>query len=224
MDKTYLKFNIDQSKDLSSLSYNTVNQQHTPQDYSTIESTPASGNYWKTPYDSNLLNPAPRDQLDIPTEQHYNKSPDKFYKPILGNANWVRGNDFGNVYPYKKKSEYLEIISVPSVKQKGKTIDYLGSNSKIVVRNNDPFYPYPSEKLLTDKYYGSYPHEHTYLNDQPIFNYGSGLIEGGGSRKYNPNPYLIEGFNGSCNDKGIRIGLGLGLVLLIIILYVGVHK
>ena len=113
----------------------------------------------------------------------------------------------------------MEIVATPSVKQRGKTVDYLGSNAKIVVRNQDPFYPYPSQKLLENKNYGSYSHEHKYLNGQPIFNYGAGLMEGGGR-----NPYLVEGFSTSYNNKNGRVGLGIGLVLLILILYAGFYK
>jgi hypothetical protein len=218
-DKTYLKFNLNQPKDLSSLAYNTVNQQHTPLGFSTYKSTPASGNYWKTEVQDVLLEPAPRNQLYNPVEQTYDKSPDKYYKEILGNANWVRGNQFSNHYPTKKAREFVEIVATPSVKQQGKTVDYLGSNAKIVVRNKDPFYPYPSQKLLGNKNYGSYPHEHKYLNRQPIFNYGAGLIEGGGS-----NPYLVEGFSSTCDNRNGRVGLGIGLVLLILILYAGFYK
>jgi hypothetical protein len=218
-DKTYLKFNLNQSKDLSSLAYNTVNQQHTPLGFSTYESTPASGNYWKTEVDDVLLEPAPRNQLYNPVKQTYYKSPKPYYKEILGNANWVRGNQFSNHYPIKKARDFVEIVATPSVKQKGKTVDYLGNNAKIVVRNQDPFYPYPSEKLLENKNYGSYPHEHKYLSGQPIFNYGAGLMEGGGS-----NPYLVEGFSDCNNNRGGRIGLGIGLVLLILILYARFYK
>ena len=83
-DKTYLKFNLNQPKDLSSLAYNTVNQQHTPLAFSTFESTPASGNYWKSDTKDVLLEPAPRNQLYDPVKQTYDKSPKPYYKEILG--------------------------------------------------------------------------------------------------------------------------------------------
>ena len=44
-------------------------------------------------------------------------------------------------------------------------------------------------------------------------------MEGGGS-----NPYLVEGFSGTPDNKNGRVGLGIGLVLLILILYAGFYK
>ena len=218
-DKTYLKFKLNEPKDISSLAYNTVDQQHTPLGFSTYKSTPASGNYWKTKADEILLEPAPRNQLFNPVDQTYDKSSKQYYDEILVNANWVRGNQFSNHYPMKKSKDFVEIVATPTTKKKSKTVDYLGNNAKIVVRNRDPFYPYPSQKLLEKKNYGSYPHEYKYLNEQPIFNYGAGLMEGGGS-----NPYLVESFSSRCDNKRGKLGLGIGLVLLILILYAGFYK
>lgn len=231
MDNSILGFNLNQPKSISSLSYNTVNQQHSPQSYDTVESTPASGNYMRTMAKNVLLNPAPRDQLGVPTNKVYKGNTKKFYKQILGNANWVRGNEFGLQYPYKKDQKFVEMVSIPSVKAGKGPVDYLGSNAKIVMRNNSPFYPYPSQKLLQNKNYWAYPHEYKYLNKQPIFNYGHGLMEGGDRGQYTGgkgyNPYVVEGFCGSCggNSSGATgVGLGIGLVLIVIVMYIGFYQ
>lgn len=228
-DRSILGFNYNQPKENSSLSYNTVNQQHVPKSFDETKSTPASGNYWRTYFRNKYLSPAPRSQLGVPTNKRFFGKTQPYYKEILGNANWVRGNQFGVNYPYKKKKTFVESVSYPTVEQKGETVDYLGSNAKVVMRNNSPFYPYPSQRLLENKNYWAYPHEHKYLNDQPIFNYGHGLMEGVDRGKYlggkGFNPYLVEGFCGSCrSSKGGNIGLGVALILLVIVLYIGVSR
>ena len=219
-DRSVLGFNYNQSKQNASLSYNTVNQQHVPKRFDEIESTPASGNYWRTYVRNKFLSPAPRNQLNVPTSNVFIGKTKPYYREILGNANWVRGNEFGLKYPYKKKDDFVETVSVPSVIQKGQTVDYMGGNAKIVMRNNSPFYPYPSQRLLGSKNYWAYPHEHKYLNGQPIFNYGHGLMEGVGGDKY-----LMEGFcGGSGGGGGLNYGVGMGLILLVIVLCIGFSR
>jgi len=179
-DNEILDFNFNDPKMLSSLSFNSVDQQHSPLGYDTIKSTPASGNYQRTPSENTNLGPAPRSQLGVPTRKVYKGKVGKYYKPILDNANWVRGNQFGVDYPYKKNDKFVEVVAIPNVKVDKKTpADYLGNDAKIVMRNNDPFYPYPSQHLLENKNYWSYMHPYKYMNEQPIYNYPHGKIEGG---------------------------------------------
>jgi len=205
-DQQVINFDINDPKMLSSLSFNTVGQQHTPLPYETKKSTPASGNYFRTKVKPSFLGPAPRSQLGVPTRKLYEGDEKKYYKPIISNANWVRGNQFGLVYPYEKSPKFLEVVSIPSVKTDKKgPVDYLGNDAKIVMRNNDPFYPYPSQHLLEDKNYWSYMHENKYLNDQPIYNYDHGKVEGVSRGKYmggkGYDPYDPENFCG-CRDGG----------------------
>lgn len=185
-DNEILDFNFNEPKMLSSLSFNSVDQQHAPLGYDTIKSTPASGNYFRTPSVKTNLGPAPRSQLGVPTRKIYKGKTGKYYKPILDNANWVRGNQFGVKYPSKKDKTFVEVVSIPNVKaDRSGPSDYLGNDAKIVIRNNDPFYPYPSQHLLENKNYWSYMHSSKYLNGQPIYNYEHGKMEGGDRGRYN---------------------------------------
>jgi len=190
-----------------------------------VESTPASGNYWRTWTKKRFLNAAPRSQLGVPTNKTYDGPLKKFYKPILGNADWVRGNQFSVKYPYKKKPPFVEQVAFPNVTQKDGPVDYLGSNSKIVMRNNSPFYPYPSQKILENPHNWEYPRSHEYLNGQPIYNYGHGLQEGIPLGKYvggfGYNPYLMESFNGGCGCKGGSSGIAFSVVILILLITLG---
>ena len=224
-DRSFLGFNWNQPKETASLSYNTVNQKHSPDSYEKVESTPASGNYWRKHFPKKYLNPAPRSQLGVPTNKTYSGKLGKFYKPILGNADFVRGNQFSVKYPYAKKPTFVEQVAMPNVTPKEGPVDYLGSNAKIVMRNNSPFYPYPSQHILENKNYWQYPKAHQYLNDQPIFNYGHGLMEGGNLGKYTGwkgyNPYLLEGFNGGCGCKGGNTGIAFSVVILILLISLG---
>jgi hypothetical protein len=237
---------------LSSLSFNSVDQQHSPLAYDTMKSTPASGNYFRTKTEKTFLGPAPRSQLGVPTRKVYlgtNAERKAYYKDIIGNANFVRGNQFSNVYPYKKAKRFEEIIDIPSVEPQIKgPVDYLGNDAKIVMRNNDPFYPYPSQHLLENKNYWSYMHEKKYMNDQPIYNYPYSKMEGSSRGMYHGgkgyDPYDVENFcgckkescsvvenycgclktredfNGNCKMiKDGRLGLLLFVVLLIIFIY-----
>ena len=220
-DKDILGFNYDQPKELSSISFNTVNQQHAPQGYSKIESSPASGNYAKVEEKQVELNPAPRSQLGVPTNKVFRGNSDKYYEEILGNANFVRGNEFGLDYKGRKtitnQPQYLDNIAFPSViPDREGNVDYLGADAKIVMRNNSPFYPYPSEKLLKNKDSWAYPHEYQYLKEQPIFNYPYGKQEGIKEGKY--NPFLIEEF-GNKKNYWNRVILALIITFLILIIY-----
>jgi len=211
-DNQLLNFNYNSPKQLSSLSFNSVDQQHAPLPYATKKSTPASGNYFRTPAEITFLGPSPRSQLGVPTNQVYRGKVKKYYRPVLSNANWVRGNQFGIINPYKKSRKYYETVSIPSViPDKNGPVDYLGNDSKIVIRNNDPFYPYPSQHLLENKDYWSYMHPHKYLNGQPIYNYEHGKMEGvsrgkyTGGKGYDPyNPNEVENFCcGKSNENEI---------------------
>lgn len=228
-DRNILGFNYNQPKQNASLSFNTVNQQHVPKSYENEASTPASGNYWRTYVRNMFLNPAPRSQLGVPTNKIFSGKRSPYYRDILGNANWVRGNEFGVKYPYRKDKTFVETVSVPSVEQKGMTVDYMGGNAKVVMRNNSPFYPYPSQRLLENRNYWAYPHEHKYLNGQPIYNYGHGLMEGVSRGKYmggkGYNPYLVEEFCGTCGGgSGGSIGVGIALILIFIVLCIGFSR
>jgi len=244
-DNQILNFKFNEAKDLSTLSFNSVDQQHSPLAYDTIESTPASGNYFRTPAKKTFLGPAPRSQLGVPTKQVYKGNRSKFYKPILNNANFVRGNQFGVVYPYKKARKYYETVAIPSVTpDKNGPVDYLGNDAKIVMRNNDPFYPYPSQHLLENKNYWSYMHPRKYLSDQPIYNYPHGKMEGSsrgrykGGMGYDPydpmdgvenfcgcnfrnNEYeVVENFGdcSACKPSSCPIGRILAIIVIMIIL------
>lgn len=209
-DNQILDFNFTQPKSLSSISYNTVDQQHSPVAYDKIESQPASGNYFRTPSEDIFLGPAPRSQLGVPTKKVYKGNTKKYYKPIIGNANFIRGNQFGVVNPYQKAGKFTEVVSIPSVDiDKNGPIDYLGNDAKIVIRNNDPFYPYPSQHLLESNDYWAYNHDYQYLNGQPIYNYPHGKMEGSSRGKYDGgkgfDPYNpLENFAGckKCSCDG----------------------
>lgn len=223
-DQDYLEFDINQPKTLSSFSFNTVNQQHSPLAYDTIESTPASGSYEKTGAMQMYLAPAPRSQLGVPTKKIYLGGREKFYKPILDNDNYYRGNQFSVKYPFKKAKKFREVVAYPSVVDDNGPIDYLGNNAKIVMRNNDPFYPYPSEHLLENENYWTYMHPKEYVNSQPIYNYPISKIEGGDRGRYKGgdgyNPYLIEQFSGGDCSRRTKIWIIVGLILFVISLYI----
>ena len=227
-DEQILQFNYNQPKDLASLSFNTVNQQHTPLGYDKIESTPASGNYFKSRESKTFLGPAPRSQLGVPTSKVYRGDRKKFYKPVMSNGNFVRGNDFGLISPYKMADEYNEIVSIPTVDpiEKG-SVDYLGNDAKVVIRNNDPFYPYPGQHLLKNKNYWAYAHENKYLNDQPIYNYGHGNMEGGDRGRYDGgkgyDAYEVENFCCGKKDGGEVVeGFegGRNIILLVVVIFI----
>jgi len=223
-DSQLLQFNLDQPKQLSSLSFNTVNQQHSPLPYDTKKSTPASGNYFRTPFKPKLLKPSPRSQLGVPTKKVYEGDPAKFYYSTIGNANFVRGNQFSVLYPYKKKTEFVESVSIPAVvPDENGPVDYLGNDAKIVMRNNDPFYPFPSQHLYKDKSYWSYNHDKQYLAGQPIYNYPHGKMEGGDRGRYlgaeSYNPYLVEGFSMPSCSRQDSIWIILAMIAFIIALY-----
>ena len=222
--KDNLQFNINEPHDLSSFSYNTTNQQHTPLAYDTIESTPASGNYPRKRSKHVVLSPSPRSQLfEDPITNTYDGDTKPYYTTILDNANYVRGNQFSDKYPVKKEKSRMERISRPDTSTSS-PIDYLGNKANIVMVNDDPFYPYPSQKLLEDKNYWAYPHEKKYINDKPVYNYEHGLPEGTSNRipGYKSfNPYLFEGFsNQNCNcPRKDTIMIGIFLALFLMLLY-----
>lgn len=184
---------------------NSANNQNTPLSYDLIESTPASGNYNQKKSKSTFLSPSPRSQLfEDPLSDIYIGKKKPFYKEILGNANFVRGNQFSNNYPFKKNKRFNKTILLPEEK-----------NNHLGMVNDDPFYPFPSQDLLENKNYWSYPHEKKYLNDKPVYNYPYDLPEGTpndipGYNSY--NPYLLEGFSNK-NDNNSTIGI----ILLIFI-------
>ena len=235
-DNQILNFKFNEPKMLSSLSFNSVDQQHSPLGYDKIESQPASGNYDRTKCVNVSLGPAPRSQLGVPTRKYYFGSDKKYYKPILDNGNWVRGNQFGVDYPYVKNGKFLEVVSMPSViPEKKGPVDYLGNDAKVIIRNNDPFYPYPSQKLLRDKNYWSYMHPHNYVNGQPIYNYPYGKMEGDsrgpykggmGFDPYNPNEAfcggydVVEGFSGGCGCGRGMGGLMFGFVMVFLVVLI----
>ena len=212
-DNEVLEYEFNKPAMLSSLSFNSVDQQHTPKPFDKIKSTPASGNYFRTPADKVFLGPAPRSQLGVPTNKVYTGNRSKYYKSIISNANWVRGNQFGVDYPYKKKDKFREVVKIPSTNLDRKNIDYLGNDAKIVMRNNDPFYPYPSLHLRKDKDYWGYMHEKQYVNGEPIYNYPYSLQEGVARGKYyggkdaNPcDPYNVnERCEGFCCGNDTKV-------------------
>ena len=156
--KDNLQFNINEPHDLSSFSYNTTNQQHTPLAYDTIKSTPASGNYPRKRTKHIVLSPSPRSQLfEDPITNTYDGDTKPYYETILDNANYVRGNQFSDKYPFKKGKRTKEKIA--PLEPSSPPIDYLGNDANIVMVNDDPFYPYPSQGLLENKNYWAYPHE-----------------------------------------------------------------
>lgn len=217
---------FNQPKRLSTLSFNTVNQQHTPLGFETVSSTPASGDYWRTFAKDTYLKPAPRSQLGVPTEKIYRGNVDKFYKPILNNLNARRGGRFSVHYPYPKAKPFFETVAIPSIipSSPDSNIDYLGNDAKIVIRNNDPFYPYPSQHLLENENYWAYMHEKKYLNDQPIYNYPYSKMEGVSRGKYDGgagyNPYLVEGFSGSNGRRTNEFSILVAILLVIFIIVI----
>ena len=90
---------------------NSANNQNTPLSYDLIESTPASGNYNQKKSKSTFLSPSPRSQLfEDPLSDIYIGKKKPFYKEILGNANFVRGNQFSNNYPFKKIRDLIKLF------------------------------------------------------------------------------------------------------------------
>jgi len=232
-DNEVLEYEFNQPAMLSSLSFNSVNQQHTPKGYDTVKSTPAdSGNYFRTKAEKTFLGPAPRSQLGVPTNKVYTGNTKKYYKPIISNANWVRGNQFGVHYPYKKNKKFTEVVAIPNINpERSNKIDYLGNNSKIIMRNNDPFYPYPSEHLRKNPDYWGYMHEKQYLNGQPIYNYPYSDQEGVGRGKYyggkGYDPYEVEQF--CCGKESKKVveqfgdcsnGLDMRYLMVIIVIVI----
>jgi hypothetical protein len=221
--KDNLQFNINEPHDLSSFSYNTTNQQHTPLAYDTIKSTPASGNYPRKRSKHVVLSPSPRSQLfEDPITNTYDGDTKPYYKTILDNANYVRGNQFSDKYPFKKGKRTMERIA-PRSNSSSPPIDYLGNDANIVMVNDDPFYPYPSQGLLENKNYWAYPHEKKYINDKPVYNYEHGLPEGTSNRiaGYKSfNPYLLEGFsNQTPSSRNSVFMVGIFLALFLMLLY-----
>ncbi len=216
--KDNLQFNINEPHDLSSFSYNTTNQQHTPLAYDTIKSTPASGNYPRKCSKRTVLSPSPRSQL---FDDLYDGDTKPYYTTILDNANYVRGNQFSDKYPFKKEKRYIERIAPPTISSP--PIDYLGNKANIVMVNDDPFYPYPSQGLLENKNYWAYPHDKKYINDMPVYNYEHGLPEGTSNRivGYKSfNPYLLEGFsNQNTYSRNSTFMVGIFLALFLMLLY-----
>lgn len=224
-DQTVTQTNLNQPKSLSSIPFNTVNQQHAPLGFDTYKSTPASGSYRHSIYDKVYLSPAPRSQLGVPTDKIYKGNVSKFFTHVLDPDEAKRGK-FALLYPPTNPPKpFKEVIAFPSViPTKEGSIDYEGSNAKIVIRNNDPFYPYPSQHLLESPDYWGYMHEKKYLNGQPIYNYEHGKMEGVSRGKYNGgdgyNPYIVEGFSEcNCNDS-VSWGIGISLLALIIGIFI----
>jgi hypothetical protein len=86
-------------------------------------------------------------------------------------SNWMKipgeiNNDISSIFfdyeiafgEQKIEDAITDIIFVNTRKNK-LFFDYLGNDANIVMVNDDPFYPYPSQGLLENKNYWAYPHE-----------------------------------------------------------------
>jgi len=114
-----------------------------------------------------FLEPAPRNQLGVPSNHTFNNEyPLKsYYNNPLDNGNFVRGNQFANIYPYEKEKKIREIIKNNN------------EDNNVIVANS-PFYPFPGQKYMSNKKYWTYPREMSYINNQPIYNYPYSKREG----------------------------------------------
>lgn len=215
MDNLLLKFNLNNPKKLSNVPQNIADTPHTPRGFQSYDREQASGQYIAKPFLRRLLNPAPRNQLNYPMDNRFKGTTAPFYKQVLGNANFVRGNQFGLSYPYSSMPESVETIN-PTLRQGGDPLDYLNEN--IVMRKNSPFYPYPNYKFTKNPDYQTYPHIKRYLKGQPIYNYPYGRAEGIPEGVY--NPFLVENFENKCTmGKNNTAYVGLILVIGILLLY-----
>ena len=216
MDNLLLKFNLNNPKKLSNIPKNVADTPHTPRGFQSYEREQASGQYKAKPFLKKLLKPAPRNQLNYPTQNRFHGLTAPYYKQVLGNGNFVRGNEFGLSYPFHSKPESTEIES-PTLRQGREPLDYL--NSDIVMRKRSPFFPYPNFDYTKNPDYQTYPHTRRYVKGQPIYNYPYGRQEGIPEGVY--NPFLVENFgNRKCSmGKNNTAYVGLFLVIGILLLY-----
>jgi len=114
-----------------------------------------------------FLEPAPRNQLGVPTNHKFNNEfpLTSYYQSPLDNGNFVRGNQFANVYPYQAEGKVMEVLKDEDKKEN-------------VIVAKSPFYPFPGQKNMSNKKYWTYPRELPYINNQPIFNYPYNEPEG----------------------------------------------
>lgn len=224
-----LNFNLNQPKMLSSTTMNSVNTPFTPNGFQEYSSSPAANSKKRYIYEKKYLKPAPRDQTLVPTDVEYKGKIAQYYKEVLGNGNFVRGNQFGVKYPYEEMKPLWQQIDNPTVKYSSpdnldKPVDYLESNAKIMMRHNSPYYPYPSLGLEKKKDYWTYPHEKRFLNMQPIYKYPFGKTIGIPEGKY--NPFLLESFYQKTDKKEIISRELFGIIVLIFVfcLYFAIPK
>ena len=195
-DNNYLKFDLNKPAEISSVPVNSTDNRFTPSGVTPDSSEQSSGNNKVLNFIKKYLKPAPRSQLNIPTQDIYHGNVNKFYKPVIGNANFVRGNVFAAPYHYSKGVKVYEKIMKPEYQNPlpfNDNIDYNGDNEKIIIRSQSPFYPFPTENYYKNKEYKTYPHINNYMNNEPIYRYPYGKIEGINRGIYNSE--LLEPFS-----------------------------
>jgi len=188
----------------------------------------------------NTLSPPPRNQnINVPYEGSTN-CPDPKYQPfnnddacylyksnaqnVVGivcnqpggsnNANFVRGNQFGIDKPYNlnnelenKKLEYTveNPVQIPIQKQ-----------NPVMVTEPNGFYPYPSQLLVKNKDFLTYPRSATYTeNGTPTYVYPYKVMNPSQNEK-SPLPIMIEPFD-NCMPPKSQIFILLLLIIVIVL-------
>jgi hypothetical protein len=122
---------------------------------------------------SNFLNPPPREQMEDPVS---NVKPNLYflntpydtkscifkYNPnqmVIGNANFVRGNQFSNNFTNLYNSEKYTVEQ-----------PVLEPTNPLMVTNS-PFYPYPGFEFRINPDYKTYPYQSDSLGTMPAFKY-----------------------------------------------------
>ena len=219
MDSNLLSFDLNRPAEISSVPLNTTNATFTPRPHQSDKSSPSSGKNRFRNFMVRFLKPSPRNQLNVPTNNTYSGNIDKFYKPVLNNANYVRGNEFGLSYPYPKQNRFIERIlkETPQDPISSNNIDYIGNKENIQIRANSRFYPFPTQKYQKNKKYWTYPTIQQFLTGQPVYNYPHGKIEGARSN-------IVENFSGGTKINYNSYVAGFIIVLLFVGLCVGASK
>jgi len=193
-----LEFDLNRPAQLSSVPINSVDNSFSPDGVQDNTKEYGSGNNKFYKFFKKYLKPAPRNQLVIPTRDIYKGNIKKFYTPVIGNGNFIRGNRFAAPYPYKNGIKTFEKISNKTYQNplpSNDNIDYNGSNQDVIMRTNSQFYPYPSQDYENNKNYKTYARENGYIKEQPIYNYPYGKIEGINEGEYNDilEPFATPG-------------------------------
>jgi hypothetical protein len=218
MDNTLLKFKLNNPKNLSAIPENTADMPHTPRGFQSYDNEQASGQYIRKNRKNIILNPSPRNQLNYPMDNKFCGVTAPYYKQVLGNANFVRGNQFGVAYPYTPETRSQEFV-LNNSNDDQYPLDS-NNNNNIVMRKRSPFYPYPNFNYTKDNRYQTYPHIKKYKEGQPIYNYKYGRSEGIPEGRY--NPFLVENFSSGYNNifrSKNTCYLGYVLIIGIILLY-----